>query len=169
MQRLYKNGKIVSVKVVVNEHRQMLVRGSEKDTFPLSQSSWTLTRCSFSLTVKRVKGWSGDREPYSLFMYRTHQTLVLKKTSPFLWFDAVVIPALQHVLSPTSTSQQCVPELKPSEPRTHGYSSNLSGLSGRFWRTSLYDTLVRSAETVSRGCAVFGSRVSAAVKRIKSD
>ncbi len=39
MQRLYKNGKIVSVKVVVNEHRQMLVRGSEKDTFPLSQSS----------------------------------------------------------------------------------------------------------------------------------
>ncbi len=39
MQRLYKNGKTVSVKVVVNEHRQMLVRGSEKDTFPLSQSS----------------------------------------------------------------------------------------------------------------------------------
>ncbi len=39
MQRLYKNGKTVSVKVVVNEHRQMLVRGSEKDTFPLLQSS----------------------------------------------------------------------------------------------------------------------------------
>ncbi len=169
MQWLYKNGKIVSVKVVVNEHRQMLVRGSEKDTFPLSQSSWTLTRCSFSLTVKRVKGWSGDCELYLLFMYPTHQTLVLKKTNPFLWFDAVVIPRNQSVLSPTSTSQQCVPELKPSEPRTHGHQSNLSGLRGRFWYTSLNDTLVRSAETVSQRPAVFGSRVNGAAKRIKSD
>ncbi len=157
------------MKVVVNEHRQMLVRGSEKDTFPLSQSSWTLTRCSFSLTVKWVKGWSGDRELYLLFLYCTHQTLVLKKTSPFLWFDAVVIPALQYVLSPTSTSQQCVPELKPSEPRTHAYLSILSELSGTSWYTSLYDTLVRSAETVSQRAAVFGSRVNGAVKRIKSD
>ncbi len=157
------------MKVVVNEHRQMLVRGSEKDTFPLSQSSWTLTRCSFSLTVKRVEGWSGDCESYSLSMYPTHQTLVLKKTNPFLWFDAVVIPRIQFVLSPTSTSQQCVPELKPSEPRTHGYLSNLSGLSGTSWSTLLYDTLVRSAETVRQRSAVFGSRVNGAAKRIKSD
>ncbi len=157
------------MKVVVNEHRQMLVRGSEKDTFPLSQSSWTLTRCSCSLTVKRVKGLSGDFELYLLFMYRTRQTLVLKKTSPFLWFDAVVIPIIQRVLSPTSTSQQCAPELKPSEPRTHRYPSNLSGLRGRFWPTSLNDTLVRSAESVRRKCAVFGSRVNGAAKRIQSD
>ncbi len=169
MQTLYRNGKTVSVKVVVNEHRQMLVRESEKDTFPLSQSSWTLTHCSCSLTVKWVKGCSGDCELYLLFIYRTRQTLVLKKTSPFLWFDAVVIPRIQFVLSPTSTSQQCAPELKPSEPRTHAYMSNLSGLRGRFWTTSLNDTLVRSAESVRWGCAVFGSRVNGAAKRIQSD
>ncbi len=169
MQTLYRNGKTVSVKVVVNEHRQMLVRGSEKDTFPLSQSSWTLTRCSCSLTVKRVKGCSGDCELYLLSLYSTHQTLVLKKTSPFLWFDAVVIPTLQYVLSPTSTSQQCAPELKPSEPRTHEYLLNLSGLPGRFWPTSLFDTLVRSEESVRRRPAVFGSRVNGAAKRIQSD
>ena len=106
---------------------------------------------------------------YSLFQYRTRQTLDLKKSSPFLWFDAVVIPRLQLVLSPTSTSQQCVPELKPSDPRTHAYLSNLSGLSGSVLYTSLYDTLVRSAESVRRGYAVFGSRVNGAAERITSD
>src|SRR4029434_4367127 len=67
-------------------------------------------------------------------------------------------------MSPTSTSQQCVPELKPSEPRTLAYSSNLSGLSGSCC-SSLRLTLVRSSDRTSIRFAVLGSRVTGAAVR----
>ena len=37
---------------------------------------------------------------------------------PFLWTDSGDTPSVHHVLSPTRTSQLCVPELNPSDPRT---------------------------------------------------
>ena len=70
-----------------------------------------------------------------------------------------------HVLSPTSTSQQCDPELKPSEPRTHSQKLNLSGLSGSVCLRSVISKLVRSSEMMNDGCAVFGSNTTGAEQR----
>lgn len=86
------------VKMVVDVRRCLLVKGSQNDSFPLSQSSSNLT--SSSLTVMRLLGFSGDCENYLLSLYETHQTFVSKETSPFLSIDPGVMPIIHNNLSP---------------------------------------------------------------------
>ncbi len=154
--------------MVLNVRSCVLVTGSENDTFPPSQSRWTLIRRSLSLMGKRTASCSGDCDKYSFPVYCTYQTPSLKKASPFLWYDSVIIPTVQAELFPTSTSQQCAPDLNPSEPKTQWKKSNLSGLSGSGRLLLLYVRLVRSSDSTSCGLAVFGSRTTGADERKQS-
>lgn len=88
----------LSVKMVVNVCRCLLVKGSQNDSFPLSQSSSDLT--SSSLTVMSLLGFSGDCKNYLPSLYETHQTLVSKETFPFLSTDPRVMPIIHNKLSP---------------------------------------------------------------------
>lgn len=80
--------------------------------------------------------------------------------------DSVSRPTWQHVFSPTSTSQQWVPESKPSEPSTW---SDSNGVYHRAPSSSLpmpspFLKLVRSPDRMSSVLAEVGSRITGAVE-----
>lgn len=83
---------------------------------------------------------------------------------PFLCTDSVITPRAHDAFSPTSTSQKCVPELKPSKSRTNA-QSNLSVMSGSFWATPNL-TLAKSSDRMTLGWAVLGFRVTAARQKV---
>ncbi|KAL7884139.1 hypothetical protein AOLI_G00069090 [Acnodon oligacanthus] len=98
---------------------------SENESFPLSQSSCTLIFWRFWATERGVPGCGDEPAAYCPFRYHNDQTPLLEKISPFLSADSVITPNIQS-LSSTSTSQQCIPELKPSEPKhTPAYQTSL--------------------------------------------
>ncbi|KAG5847913.1 hypothetical protein ANANG_G00131260, partial [Anguilla anguilla] len=130
----------------------------------LSQSSCTLTLWGFLCTVRTVGGEPGG--PGFVLLteppYTPHCSCWSPVQSPFPADGIFSHTHRPGTLTPTSTSQQCLPELNPSEPSTHTSLSNLSGLSGTCCLSSLSLTLVRSSDSERLGCAVFGSRVTGA-------
>lgn len=165
LQPTPKNGNNLSVNVCVKECMCVSVRGSENDSVPLSQSSWTLILCSFSFTGRGVGDCGDSCALYSPQKWPTSQIPLLENILFLLWADSVITPRNQPVLSPTSTSQQREPESKPCEPRTHANMSNRSGFSGRVCSSSLYLTLVRSSDRMRLQWAVLGSKVTGAEER----
>lgn len=160
-----KNGNNLSANLCVKECMFVFVRESQNDSSPLSQSSWTLILCSFSLIGRRVGDCGGTCALYSPQKCPTSQIPLRENILFLLWADSVITPRNQPVLSPTSTSQQRVPESKPSEPRIHANISNLSGLSGSVSSSSLYLMLVRSSDTMTLQWAVLGFKVTGAEER----
>ena len=137
----------------------MLSLASEKVRHPLSQSSWTLTLRGLLLSLSGVL-WPGEAQ-YSPeerdTVHRPRPGSVLDQS--FLWTVSLAKPRAQWLLSPTSTSQLCLPELKTSEPRMLCGLTNLSGLSGRGC-SSHTDTLERSGDTLKHTEPVLGSMVT---------
>ncbi len=127
---------------------------------PSSKSSCSLMIFDLSLPSISLTG-------FVPFLYlpstlRKHQNLFFGSIlQSFLRFTvSPITPSVQLLLSPTSTSQQCTPELKPCEARTPPCS--LFRLSDTCSFTSTYLTLVQSSATCSLLEAVSGSRVTGA-------
>ena len=95
-------GKSLSVKVCVEVCSSVLVLGSEKDSCPTLQSSWTLILRGFSVTVRTVKP---AVEPAVYVPSFNIIPQFLPPSLPFLWQDPANTPTVQFALSPTSTSQ----------------------------------------------------------------
>lgn len=79
---------------------------------------------------------------------------------PFLVTDSLATPTAQAPLSPTSTSQKCLPQANRSQPSTQSTVSNLSGFLGRCCHAFPQLTLFRYSDRMSWGWAVAGSRVT---------
>jgi len=65
--------------------------------------------------------------------------------------------------STTSTSQQCLPAVKPLQPSTQRHGSKRSGRLGTSWRRSVRFTLLPSSVRTRSQWAVSGSRTTSAV------
>lgn len=96
--------------------------------FLLSLSSCTLILCGVCLALTGILLSSQKKLHYNI------NTNPLGMT-PFLGADSVITPRNQHILSPTSTSQLFVPELKPSVPRTilHCQEADMSHAQVSHW------------------------------------
>ena len=149
----------------------MLSLPSEKVRHPLSQSSWILTLVGFRLSLSGPM-WPGEAQnspeerdtvhrppPGSMSESKAGLRFRSELDQSFRWTDSLATPRDQWLLSPTSTSQVCLPELKSSEPKMLGGLTNLSGLSGRGC-SSHTNTLDRSGDTPKHTEPVFGSMVT---------
>lgn len=173
LHMLWKNGKTFSVKWCENMWITASLVGSKNHTSPESISRRILTMWGFAVKGRGVYASEGDRAHSFWSSYPIHQPPLGKTLGSFLCTDSVITPSIQKVPFPTSTSQQCSPEEKPSEPRTHKLL-NLSGVSKTgglgmsVWSSlssSLSLTLVRSGERMSCEWAVFGSKITGAGKK----
>ncbi|TNN46846.1 hypothetical protein EYF80_042945 [Liparis tanakae] len=150
--------------IVVLNHIQNPA-GLQVSVSQLHESSLTPTSSSRTRTLRRLFSSLTVSPPtptYSPLRLQKHQSPSsgAAGTSPFLSTDSLTTPTHQKGWSPTSTSQLCVPELKPSAPRTSAYLVNLSGTSGRCWSGSPRLTEVRSSLSCRLGPAVLGSRMT---------
>lgn len=157
LHMLWKNGKTFSVKWCENMWITALLAGSKNHTSPESMSRRILTIWGLVVKGRGVYASEGDRAHSFWSSYPIPQAPLGKTLNSFLCTDSVVTPSIQNVLLPTSTSQQCSPEEKPSEPSTHKLL-NLSGVSKTgslgmslwsSWSSSLSLTLVRSRDRIS--------------------
>ncbi len=141
-------------------HKLLFLKGSINLNSPSSKSSCNRMIFGLSLPSISLTGFvpflylpSTLRKHQNLFFWSILQSFLRFTISP-------ITPSVQLLLSPTSTSQQCTPELKPCEASTPPCS--LFGLSDTCSFTSTYSTLMQSSDTCNLLEAVSGSRVTGA-------
>lgn len=158
LHMLWKNGKTFSVKWCENMWITALLSRSKKRTSPESKSRRILTLWVLAVKGRGVYASEGDRAHSFWSSYPIPQAPLGKKLGSFLCTDSTVTPSIQKVQFPTSTSQQCSPDEKPSEPSTHKLLnrsgvSKTGGLVISVWSSlsssSLSLTLVRSGDRMS--------------------